>query len=109
MHESSRELAARLARLGERLAALATVPLAILQARLSDLTQTRKLFLTATAAAATTCGLLVMAVLPLWPFAAVGYILFAIPCAVFLSLQSTYAMEPAVVEAARAGPGDSPT
>lgn len=91
VRESSRDLAARLARLGG-LAALATVPLAILLGRLSDVTGERKLFLTATAAAAT-CGLLVMAALPVWPFAAIGYVLFAIPCAVFLSLQSTYAME----------------
>lgn len=73
-------------------AAVVTVPVAVVVGRWSDLAGTRKPFLAASAGLVTV-GLLVMAMLPEWSPASVGFILFACGSAVFLSLQSTYAMQ----------------
>ncbi|MFN3667862.1 MAG: MFS transporter [Brevundimonas sp.] len=73
-------------------AAVATVPLSILCGRLSDQVQRRKPFLQG-AAAASAVGLFMMAGFPEWAVAAWGYALFAICSAIFLALQSTYAMQ----------------
>lgn len=73
-------------------AAVVTVPLAIVLGRWSDMTGTRKPILAALAGFVT-LGLLIMALLPEWRLASVGFIVFASASAVFLSLQSTYAMQ----------------
>ncbi|MBI2262959.1 MAG: MFS transporter [Caulobacterales bacterium] len=74
------------------LAAAVTVPLSILLGRLSDVVNARKPFLQGTAMAAAT-GLVLMALFPDWAVAAWGYGLFAASSAIFLALQSTYAMQ----------------
>lgn len=73
-------------------AAVVTVPLAVVLGRWSDMAGTRKPFLAAMAGLVTV-GLLIMALLPDWAPASVGFIMFACGSAVFLSLQSTYAMQ----------------
>lgn len=73
-------------------AAAVTVPLSILLGRLSDMVQSRKPFLQGAAACAAG-GLVLMALFPDWAVAAWGYGLFAISSAIFLALQSTYAMQ----------------
>lgn len=73
-------------------AAAMTVPLAILLGRLSDVVRARKPFLQG-AAATSALGLVLMALFPDWAVAAWGYGLFAISSAIFLALQSTYAMQ----------------
>lgn len=72
--------------------AVLVVPLAPALGRLSDVTGSRKLILAGTAGM-TTLGLAVMALLPDWPSAAVGYMLFCCGSSVFLSIQNTYAMQ----------------
>lgn len=67
-------------------------PLSIATGRLSDAVRSRKPFLVATAAMVTV-GLLIMALLPQWAPAALGYVLFACGCGLFLALQSAYAMQ----------------
>jgi len=74
------------------LAAAVTVPLSILLGRLSDVVRARKPFLQG-AAVASAAGLVLMALFPDWAVAAWGYGLFAISSAIFLALQSTYAMQ----------------
>lgn len=74
------------------IAAAVTVPLSIMVGRLSDMVQSRKPFLQAAAASAA-AGLGLMALFPDWAVAAWGYGLFAISSAIFLALQSTYAMQ----------------
>lgn len=73
-------------------AAVVTVPLAVVLGRWSDMAGTRKPFLAAMAGLVTV-GLLIMALLPDWAPASVGFMMFACGSAVFLSLQSTYAMQ----------------
>lgn len=73
-------------------AAAVTVPLSILLGRLSDMVGARKPFLQGAAVAAA-AGLALMALFPDWAVAAWGYGLFAISSAIFLALQSTYAMQ----------------
>lgn len=72
--------------------AVVTAPLSILLGRWSDVVRARKPFLQ-TAAVAAAAGLLLMALFPNWSMAAWGYGLFATSSAVFLALQSTYAMQ----------------
>jgi MFS family permease len=67
-------------------------PLSIATGRLSDAVRSRKPFLVVTAAMVTV-GLLTMALLPQWAPAALGYVLFACGCGLFLALQSAYAMQ----------------
>lgn len=71
---------------------LLIVPLAIAAGRLSDAVRTRKPFLVG-AATMITAGLLLMALLPQWAPAAVGYVMFACGVALFLALQGAYAMQ----------------
>lgn len=73
-------------------AAVVTVPLAVVLGRWSDMAGTRKPFLAAMAGLVTG-GLLIMALLPDWAPASIGFMMFACGSAVFLSLQSTYAMQ----------------
>jgi len=73
-------------------AAAVTVPLSILLGRLSDMVRARKPFLQG-AAVASAVGLVLMALFPDWAVAAWGYGLFAAGSAIFLALQSTYAMQ----------------
>lgn len=87
---ASRDLAARIAWL-PGIAAVLTVPLAILLGRLSDRTGSRRALLAGNAAVAVV-GLAVMAAFPQWKPAALGYLLFACSSGVFLALQTTYAM-----------------
>lgn len=72
--------------------AVATVPLAILVGRLSDQVRKRKPFLQGTAAVSAV-ALFLMAGFPEWGVAAWGYAVFAVSSAIFLALQSTYAMQ----------------
>ncbi|MDY6923710.1 MAG: MFS transporter [Pseudomonadota bacterium] len=74
------------------LVAAVTVPLAILLGRMSDMARARKPFLQG-AAIASAAGLGLMALFPEWTVAATGYGLFAASSAIFLALQSTYAMQ----------------
>ncbi len=69
-----------------------TVPLAILLGRMSDRVRARKPFLQC-AALVSAAGLALMALFPEWTVAALGYGLFAASSAIFLALQSTYAMQ----------------
>lgn len=73
-------------------AAAVTAPLSIGLGRLSDVVGARKPFLQG-AALASAAGLLLMALFPDWAVAAWGYGLFATGSAIFLALQSTYAMQ----------------
>ena len=73
-------------------AAAVTVPLSVLLGRLSDVVRARKPFLQG-AAVASAVGLGLMALFPDWAVAAWGYGLFATSSAIFLALQSTYAMQ----------------
>lgn len=73
-------------------AAAVTVPLSIVLGRWSDVVRARKPFLQG-AALASAAGLVLMALFPDWALAAWGYGLFAISSAIFLALQSTYAMQ----------------
>lgn len=73
-------------------AAAVTVPLSIVLGRWSDVVRARKPFLQG-AALASAVGLVLMALFPDWALAAWGYGLFAISSAIFLALQSTYAMQ----------------
>lgn len=68
------------------------IPLSIAAGRLSDAVRSRKPFLLI-AGAMITVGLAVMALLPQWTTAAVGYVLFACGVGVFLALQGAYAMQ----------------
>lgn len=68
------------------------VPLSIAMGRLSDAVRLRKPFLLITAAMMTT-GLAMMALLPQWGPAAIGYVLFATGVGLFLALQGAYAMQ----------------
>lgn len=68
------------------------VPLAIAMGRLSDAVGLRKPFLLITAGM-TTVGLALMALLPQWIPAAIGYVLFACGVGLFLNLQGAYAMQ----------------
>lgn len=72
--------------------AAVTVPLAIVLGRMSDRVRARKPFLQG-AAIVSAAGLALMALFPDWKVAAVGYGLFAASSAIFLALQSTYAMQ----------------
>lgn len=72
--------------------AAVTVPLSILLGRWSDVVGARKPFLQG-AAVASAAGLALMALFPDWAVAAWGYGLFAAGTAIFLALQSTYAMQ----------------
>lgn len=73
-------------------AAAVTVPLSIMLGRWSDVVRARKPFLQG-AALASAVGLVLMALFPDWALAAWGYGLFATSSAIFLALQSTYAMQ----------------
>ena len=73
-------------------AAAVTVPLSILLGRLSDMARARKPFLQGVAVTSAV-GLVLMALFPDWGVAAWGYGLFATSTAIFLALQSTYAMQ----------------
>lgn len=73
-------------------AAAVTVPLSILLGRLSDMARARKPFLQGVAVTSA-AGLVLMALFPDWGVAAWGYGLFATSTAIFLALQSTYAMQ----------------
>ena len=73
-------------------AAVVGVPLAIVIGRASDATGMRKPFLVAMAAVIT-IGLLILALLPQWRPAALGYVLFSVGAASFLALQNAYAMQ----------------
>lgn len=84
-------MAVRVAWLSGVVAAV-TVPLSILLGRWSDLVRARKPFLQG-AALASAVGLVLMALFPDWGVAAWGYGLFATSSAIFLALQSTYAMQ----------------
>jgi hypothetical protein len=72
--------------------AVVLAPLAIATGRLSDAMRSRKPFLVVTTAMIT-AGLLMMALLPQWAPAAIGYLLFASGVGLFLALQSAYAMQ----------------
>lgn len=71
---------------------LVLAPLAIATGRLSDAVRSRKPFLVITTTMITV-GLLLMALLPQWGPAALGYVLFACGTGLFLALQSAYAMQ----------------
>ena len=73
-------------------AAVVGVPLAIVIGRASDATGLRKPFLVAMAGVIT-IGLLILALLPQWRPAALGYVLFSVGAASFLALQNAYAMQ----------------
>lgn len=73
-------------------AAILSVLLAVAIGRLSDASGARKPLLAATVAMLT-AGLLIMALLPQWAPAVVGYVLFSCGVGAFLSVQQTYAMQ----------------
>lgn len=72
-------------------AAILSVLLGVVIGRLSDTSGARKPLLAATVAMLT-AGLLIMAWLPQWAPAAVGYVMFSCGVGAFLSVQATYAM-----------------
>ena len=69
-----------------------SIPIALAVGRASDRLRARKPFLML-AASATAVGLVVMALLPDWTSAVVGYGMYAIGTAIFLGLHSAYAMQ----------------
>lgn len=71
---------------------IALVPLAIAMGRLSDAIRLRKPFLLVTAGMIAV-GLTLMALMPQWLPAAIGYVLFACGVGLFLALQGAYAMQ----------------
>lgn len=85
-----RELAGKISWLSG-VVAMISIPAGILIGRLSDASGARKPLLTG-AVIVLTLGLLVMALLPSWAPAALGYVLFSCGVGVFLALQATYAM-----------------
>lgn len=88
---SSRALAGRIAWLAG-LAAVSSVPLSLMLGRLSDRAGWRRPVMMGTAAVAV-AGLVMMAALPQWHLAALGYLLFACSSGVFLALQTAQAMQ----------------
>ncbi|WP_332658746.1 MFS transporter [Brevundimonas sp.] len=87
---ASRELAGKISWLSGA-SAILSVLLGVVIGRLSDTSGARKPLLAATVAMLT-AGLLIMALMPQWAPAAIGYVLFSCGVGAFLAVQATYAM-----------------